>query len=60
MGIVGGKSITTPNSPSESQRGSVYKQVKRSDKSNGSYGRDYTELDDLRLENVNIAGLESK
>ena len=56
MGLTGGaKSITTPNSPKHTT--TTYKQIKRSDKSNGSYG-EYPVLDDVRLENVNIPHIE--
>lgn len=54
MGL-GGKSITTPNSPRQSERNSVGKHGKNSEKSNAeSYG-DYNGLDEMRLDNVNIA-----
>lgn len=48
------KSITTPNSPNESHRGSVVKQIKHSEKSIGSIG-DYPLFDEIRIENVNVA-----
>lgn len=54
---LGGKSITTPNSP----RASVVKQIKHSDKSNGSYGgAEMQALDEIRIENVNVALLNEK
>lgn len=48
------KSITTPNSP----RISTVKQIKHSDKSNGSYGG--PDLEEVRVENVNVALLSEK
>jgi hypothetical protein len=50
-----GKSITTPNSPR------AVKQIKHSDKSNGSYGgAEITTLEEVRVENVNVALLSEK
>ena len=48
------KSITTPNSPVGSQRGSVVKQIKHSEKSIGSIG-EYPIFEEIKLENVNVA-----
>lgn len=48
---IGAKSITTPNSPRESQ--ASCKQVKRSDKSNGSY-MEGSGIEELKLENFNV------
>jgi len=55
-GIVA-KSITTPNSP----RAAAVKQIKHSDKSNGSYGgAELSALDDIRIDNINVALLNEK
>lgn len=48
------KSITTPNSPIGSQRGSVIKQIKHSEKSIGSIG-EYPMFEEIKLDNVNVA-----
>ncbi|CDW85120.1 UNKNOWN [Stylonychia lemnae] len=51
------KSITTPNSPRVQQ----VKQIKHSDKSNGSYGgAELTALDEIRIDPVNVALLNEK
>ena len=50
----GVKSITTPNSP----RALAVKQIKRSDKSNGSYGG--AEIDEIKIGDVNLALLNDK
>ena len=50
----GGKSVTTPNSP----RALAVKQIKRSDKSNGSYGG--AEIDEIKVGDVNLALLTDK
>jgi len=53
----GAKSITTPNSP----RAQQVKQIKHSDKSNGSYGgAEITALDEIKIDSVNVALLNEK
>lgn len=50
----GMKSITTPNSPIGSHRGSVVKQIKHSEKSIGSIS-EYPLFEEIKLENVNVS-----
>jgi hypothetical protein len=50
----GMKSITTPNSPTGSQHGSVVKQIKHSEKSIGSI-HDYPLFEEIKLENIAIS-----
>lgn len=50
-----GKSITTPNSPR------AIKQIKHSDKSNGSFGgAEIATMEEVRVDHVNIALLSEK
>jgi hypothetical protein len=52
------KSITTPNSPRSNV---VCKQIKHSEKSNGSYGGNgEIQAEDIRIEQVNIALVSEK
>lgn len=56
-GFAGGKSITTPNSP----RVQTVKQIKHSDKSNGSFGgAEITALEEIKIDSVNVALLNEK
>ena len=53
----GAKAITTPNSP----RAQAIKQIKRSDKSSGSYGgAEITTLEEIRVDSINLALLNDK